>query len=352
MDADLDADDPRFWRRAARRRRTCPPARPAAFAPGELRFTPQPAVRWFSPGVLTALGPARGRDVGVRVVPRQARAPVGPGPARPTCATRRWTSCGSTTWPTPATASRRRPRWRRWSGAGAGGAEGGDRPLPRGDILVFGGDEVYPAASTEGYEDRLEGPWRAALPWTAPRPPVALRHPRQPRLVRRADRVPAAVRPGSLDRRLAHPPDPQLLRGRAAPRLVAVGHRHPVGRPDRRAPARLLRPGGRRSADARRPADAGHGGADLDRARPGPAGLPQPRLPGAARAATRRHRAEADGGRRPPPLLPLRTTAAPRTEIGPTHKITAGGGGAFLHPTHVLPDRRRPSASTRTTRTT
>ena len=26
-------------------------------------------------------------------------------------------------------------------------------------------------------------------------------------------------------------------------------------------------------------------------------------------------------------------------EIGPTHKITSGGGGAFLHPTHVLPAR-------------
>ena len=27
------------------------------------------------------------------------------------------------------------------------------------------------------------------------------------------------------------------------------------------------------------------------------------------------------------------------SEIGPTHKITAGGGGAFLHPTHQLPRR-------------
>jgi hypothetical protein len=39
-------------------------------------------------------------------------------------------------------------------------------PLRRGDILVLGGDEVYPSASVEGYEARLEGPWRAALPWT------------------------------------------------------------------------------------------------------------------------------------------------------------------------------------------
>ena len=39
---------------------------------------------------------------------------------------------------------------------------------PGAEILVFGGDEVYPVASPERYEQRLEGPWRAALPWTEP----------------------------------------------------------------------------------------------------------------------------------------------------------------------------------------
>ncbi len=43
-------------------------------------------------------------------------------------------------------------------------------PLPRGEILVLGGDEVYPSASVERYESRLEGPWRAALSWTDPSP--------------------------------------------------------------------------------------------------------------------------------------------------------------------------------------
>ena len=37
-------------------------------------------------------------------------------------------------------------------------------PLPRGKILVMGGDEVYPAASTVNYEDRSKGVYRAALP--------------------------------------------------------------------------------------------------------------------------------------------------------------------------------------------
>lgn len=36
--------------------------------------------------------------------------------------------------------------------------------LPAGDLLVFGGDEVYPASSAQGYEDRTTGPYRAALP--------------------------------------------------------------------------------------------------------------------------------------------------------------------------------------------
>src|SRR4029453_5190986 len=42
--------------------------------------------------------------------------------------------------------------------------------LPRGRILVLGGDEVYPVASPEGYDHRLEGPRGAPLPLTAPPP--------------------------------------------------------------------------------------------------------------------------------------------------------------------------------------
>ncbi|MCW2605730.1 MAG: hypothetical protein JWO60_423, partial [Frankiales bacterium] len=34
----------------------------------------------------------------------------------------------------------------------------------RGRLLVMGGDECYPAGDVEGYEDRLIGPYRAALP--------------------------------------------------------------------------------------------------------------------------------------------------------------------------------------------
>ncbi len=43
--------------------------------------------------------------------------------------------------------------------------------LPRGSLLVMGGDEVYPTASARAYEDRTLGPYRAALP-TADDPPL------------------------------------------------------------------------------------------------------------------------------------------------------------------------------------
>jgi hypothetical protein len=40
----------------------------------------------------------------------------------------------------------------------------GQPPLPRGRLLVMGGDEVYPAASSLAYEDRTKGVYRAASP--------------------------------------------------------------------------------------------------------------------------------------------------------------------------------------------
>jgi hypothetical protein len=49
----------------------------------------------------------------------------------------------------------------------------GTEPLPRGQVLVMGGDQVYPAASTGAYEDRTKGVYRAALP-VAPDPAPSL----------------------------------------------------------------------------------------------------------------------------------------------------------------------------------
>jgi hypothetical protein len=43
----------------------------------------------------------------------------------------------------------------------------------RGNVLVFGGDQVYPTASRAEYEARLLGPYRTALPFTHDEPPHA-----------------------------------------------------------------------------------------------------------------------------------------------------------------------------------
>jgi len=44
--------------------------------------------------------------------------------------------------------------------------DGGDgtEVLPRASLLVLGGDEVYPTASAREYENRMKGPYAAALP--------------------------------------------------------------------------------------------------------------------------------------------------------------------------------------------
>jgi hypothetical protein len=41
---------------------------------------------------------------------------------------------------------------------------GMSEPLPRGRLLVMGGDQVYPSATEDNYRDRMIGPYRAALP--------------------------------------------------------------------------------------------------------------------------------------------------------------------------------------------
>ena len=43
--------------------------------------------------------------------------------------------------------------------------------LPRGRLLLMGGDQVYPLATGDGYESRMKGPYRAALPEPPPGEP-------------------------------------------------------------------------------------------------------------------------------------------------------------------------------------
>ncbi|MFL6120590.1 metallophosphoesterase [Actinophytocola sp.] len=51
---------------------------------------------------------------------------------------------------------------------------GQETTTPRGRLLIMGGDQVYPAASTSRYEDRTKGVYRAALPVAPPQPPTLL----------------------------------------------------------------------------------------------------------------------------------------------------------------------------------
>jgi hypothetical protein len=144
-----------------------PPRRPRSLDPAELRFTPQPAVRWYSPGVLAGSGMHVGLSsvFGSFLDKRELQARKDPTIDR-TYATRDelWIDYAADTGDGfAATMTVAAHLARRSLAVDVGGAE---QALPRGVMLVLGGDEVYPSASAGAYEDRLEGPFRAALPWT------------------------------------------------------------------------------------------------------------------------------------------------------------------------------------------
>ncbi len=50
--------------------------------------------------------------------------------------------------------------------------DGATHATRRGSVLVFGGDQVYPSATRRDYEERLIAPYRAALKKSAPQPDV------------------------------------------------------------------------------------------------------------------------------------------------------------------------------------
>lgn len=136
--------------------------RPTDMSEEQLGFRPQRAVRWLQPGVLVSTG---AQSVMAEIFGSFAdkRELQGTLPARVHRHDR-----GEELWfdfvadlgdgfdatysvASLIAASELRPK-------------GATEPLPRGRILVMGGDEVYPAASTMAYEDRGKGVYRAALP--------------------------------------------------------------------------------------------------------------------------------------------------------------------------------------------
>ena len=136
--------------------------RPRDMSPVEIGFHPQPAVPWLNPGLLIRTGVNVGLAyaLGGYLDKRELQAAL-PG--------------DSFDHSDPA------ELWLDYTADGGDGFDatysiaylmaqpavtpaGSTDPLPRGRVLVLGGDQVYPAASAKLYEDRWKGPYRAALP--------------------------------------------------------------------------------------------------------------------------------------------------------------------------------------------
>jgi hypothetical protein len=145
------------------------PPRPRSLAPGELGFTPQSPVAWLSPGQLTrtAVQVALSALFGAYLDKRELQNAL---PSRiydeGADAPEAWfdfvADVGDGFNGTYSVAYLLAQPSLRLSGT----------DLPRGRLLVMGGDQVYPTASTQRYEDRTKGPYRAAMPACPPGQPV------------------------------------------------------------------------------------------------------------------------------------------------------------------------------------
>jgi hypothetical protein len=150
------------------------PTRPTEVSEQALGFAPQQSVRWLSPGVLVGTGikALLAAIFGSYADKRELQAVLPSRVHQHGAGEQMWfdfvADVGDGFDPTYSVASLLAtpeltvaepdggPTWQ----------------LPRGRLLVFGGDEIYPVASARGYEDRTKGPYRAALPYTAQPHPV------------------------------------------------------------------------------------------------------------------------------------------------------------------------------------
>jgi len=122
-------------------------------------------------------------------------------------------------------------------------AAGGEE-LPRGSLLVMGGDEVYPTSERHVYRARLFRPYRLAFPdrKDAPSHPLVFMIPG----TTTGTTASCNSWPCSAGRRrraseLADAAAPQLFRDQAEAELVAVGDRHRPNRGHGSAAGRILR---------------------------------------------------------------------------------------------------------------
>lgn len=143
------------------RRRT----RPRDTSPHELGFTPRKAVRWLNPGLListgirTLLAMLFGAYLDKRELQNSLRADV-PQQVGPDGGL--WldyvADLGDGFDATYSVAYL----------LGRAELEVDGHRLPRAQTLVMGGDQVYPVAGQQAYEDRCKGPYQAALPHPPP----------------------------------------------------------------------------------------------------------------------------------------------------------------------------------------
>jgi uncharacterized membrane protein SirB2 len=140
--------------------------RPRDLSPHELGFTPQRAVPWLNPRLLAGTGV---RTVfadlfGAYLDKRELQAVFGDVRHNYADAEELWldytADVGDGFDATYSIASLiARPTLEVANPQG-----GATIALPRGDVLVLGGDQVYPTASGNAYGDRWKGPYTAALP--------------------------------------------------------------------------------------------------------------------------------------------------------------------------------------------
>ncbi|MCT2583178.1 metallophosphoesterase [Actinophytocola gossypii] len=142
-----------------------PRPRPRAITEEQLGFRPRRAVRWLNPGVLVATGTqsVMANIFGSYADKRELQGTL-PDTVHEHRADETWldfvADLGDGFDATYSVASL----------LAASSLDVGET-LPRGRLLIMGGDQVYPAASTEAYEDRSKGVYRAALPAAPPEAP-------------------------------------------------------------------------------------------------------------------------------------------------------------------------------------
>ncbi|WP_436500254.1 metallophosphoesterase [Actinokineospora sp. HUAS TT18] len=145
-----------------------PRPRPHAITEAELGFAPKPAVRWLAPKVLISTGiqSVIATIFGSYADKRELQGSLPAKIHRYDDDDELWidfvADVGDGFDPTYSIATL----------LAAGELAVEDQKLPRGRLLIMGGDQVYPSASTQNYEDRSKGVYRAAFPAPDGDPPT------------------------------------------------------------------------------------------------------------------------------------------------------------------------------------